>query len=894
MPAFAPLRIPTVEESLLTRSTRLLVLTAFVAVSLLILTAWLGWRYVLHVYAKRLSEAIAQEYQERLENDEALWQRAAQRLRTEINLMRLDREPNRERQGARLRAFFTAQGEYRDFDAILIADEQGVPLYSLGCPLRLQHWLDEWQVEGQADRQTLVRGFCSDRENFYVLVYTRLWLGPGEQAYALFAAALDNTYLKHLARRGDQVFLIHEGDINALSPDQEGLMNDQSQPWGSGRVTASLKLRPLDDETSLQLIIRRPFDPLVSNTSVALFILFIGLAFTILIWQGLGSSLRASLDRLVALSQGVATFAIGFRRDSIWPRQLAFIRERPDEIAQLGELVDALMQEAESRQREQLAYCQTLSLLDEAVIELDAHGRIQQASDAWHRVTGLTLQGIGQRLEDYLHPEDRPLLQELIGALLRGERSQATARLRLIPRGEERWLEIRLACVPEGGQLRGILRDITQIYRQEQRIAHLALHDALTGLPNRVLLEDRLKVAIRMANRSGHKVALGFIDLDHFKDINDNLGHGIGDALLVALAQRLKEGLRSGDTLARWGGDEFVVLLPDLPDLAAAQEVAAKLRRAIESPLIVEGTAFHVTFSAGFTLYPDHAETAEVLLTHADRAMFDAEAQGRNAIQFFSALPSQRPRKEEVYIQQRLISAIRTRRILNHYQPLVDAHTHRIHNVEALARWFEPDLGWISPATFIPMAENLGLIGELGEQVWHTALHDCQRLAAHGIKMAINLSRRQLAIPFFSEKLLEDIAAHGIAPEHIILEITESLIGEWGQVCQCLRELHAAGFRLALDDFGTGYSSLSQLHELPIHELKIDRSFICRVHTAQGSRLIQSIVSVASALGLKTVAEGVEDAQTARLLAELGVDRLQGFYFGRPQGIEEFILSLNG
>lgn len=896
MPAMSASETPKslpVAESLLGRTNRLLVQTALLAAGLVITTAWLGWKYTLDAYTKRLSEAIEQEYRERLEADRASWHRAAQRLSAEIAFMRLDLEDNRERKGARLRAFFTVQGEYRDFTAILIADGQGVPLYNAGCLSKLQPWLDDWQTGHHADGEGVgVWGIGHDSGTLYALIYTRIWLGPGDKGYGLFAAALDNSYLKHLARRGDKLFLVHDIDDASL-PLAESPAEGRSQRGETAWVSAHLPLEPLADNIPPYLIIQRPFDPLLSTTAVTLFALLAVLAFTALIWHGLGGSLRSYLGRLLSLSEGVATFALRFQRDPLWSNQLAFIRQRPDELAQLGELVDSLMDEAESRQREQLAYSQTLSLLDEAVIELDEHGNLIQVTDAWHTVTGLSSKGIGQGLAEYIHPQDLPLLQGLIGTLVRGERSQATARLRLNPQvNSERWLEIRLARTPENGQLRGVLRDVTQTYLQEQRIAHLALHDSLTGLPNRVLLEDRLKIAIRMAKRSGHKVALGFIDLDHFKDINDNLGHGMGDALLVALAQRLREHLREGDTLARWGGDEFVVLLPEIPDLAAAQEVAAKLRRAIESPLIVEGMEFNLTFSAGFALYPDHAKEGELLLAQADRAMFDAKAQGRNAVQFFSALSSKRPRKEEVYIQQRLVSAVRARRILNHYQPLVDAQTHRILGVEALARWFEPDLGWISPATFVPMAENLGLIRELGEQVWHTALHDCQRFEDQEIGVAINLSRRQLTTPFFTEKLLEDIQAHGIRAERITLEITESMAVDCGQICKRLHELRAAGFRLALDDFGTGYSSLSQLHELPIHEIKIDRSFVCRLHTAQGSRMIQSIVSVASALDLTTVAEGVEDEQTARLLAEMGVDVLQGWYFGRPEGIQDLLARL--
>ncbi|MBU1664128.1 MAG: EAL domain-containing protein, partial [Gammaproteobacteria bacterium] len=435
--------------------------------------------------------------------------------------------------------------------------------------------------------------------------------------------------------------------------------------------------------------------------------------------------------------------------------------------------------------------------------------------------------------------------------------------------------------------LRGVLRDITQRYLQERRITHMALHDALTGLPNRVLLEDRMKVAMRQAERSQRKVALGFIDLDHFKHVNDSLGHKMGDQLLIALSQRLRYHLRSGDTLARWGGDEFVVLLPDMPSIEAIREVAEKLREATGAALSVEESEFNLTFSAGFTVFPDDADSGELLLAHADRAMFYAKAQGRNNLQFFADMAHKGLGKKEIYIQQRLAAAIRDKRITNHYQPLVDARSGRVNGVETLARWYEPDMGWISPATFIPMAENLGLIRDLGEQVWLQALHDMQSWEEYDLMLSVNLSKRQLFMPYFTEKLLEDVQAHGLEPGRVTLEITESIaLLDVEYAAERLKELGDAGFRLSIDDFGTGYSSLSQLHDLPVNELKIDIAFVRRIQQPQGARLIQTIVGMADTLELATVAEGVEDEAVAERLKGMGVGILQGWHLGRPMPAE--------
>ncbi len=230
---------------------------------------------------------------------------------------------------------------------------------------------------------------------------------------------------------------------------------------------------------------------------------------------------------------------------------------------------------------------------------------------------------------------------------------------------------------------------------------------------------------------------------------------------------------------------------------------------------------------------------------------------------------------------------MRDKRILAHYQPIVEARSGAVRGVEALARWFDPELGSISPATFIPMAENLGLIRPLGELVWHQSLHDIKNWKGHGLQLSVNLSKRQLFLPYFTDKLLEDVEAHGLTPQQITLEITESVaMLDVEHAAECLRSLSDAGFRLAIDDFGTGYSPLSQLYAMPVHELKIDVAFVRRIRDPQGARLLRAIVDIAASLGLETVAEGVEDAATARLLGEMGVDLLQGWHYAHPMPAE--------
>lgn len=565
-------------------------------------------------------------------------------------------------------------------------------------------------------------------------------------------------------------------------------------------------------------------------------------------------------------------------------------------VRQPFEALHAALHKEKTRAAEQHAFVRTLDLLEEAVIELDTRGRIASANSGWWLLIGTAPQ-TEVSLMEHLHEEDRSAFELHLISLMTGKKDEFRGRYRFqTPARPEQWLECRFVVErDEAGEItgaRGVLRDITKSYLQERHITYMALHDALTGLPNRVLLEDRIKQAIQQAARNGNRVGVCFIDLDHFKNINDAYGHKAGDALLLTLSQLLKGCLREGDTLARWGGDEFVVLLPDLHSADAVRQVAQKMVEAMRQTVMLEGLSINATFSMGIAVYPDDEGDGDIdsLLAQADRAMFYAKSQGRNNFQLFADMSSKGLGKKELYIQTRLAQAIREKRIAVWFQPLVAAQPltdgrSRLLGVEALARWHDADLGWISPGSFIPMAENLGLIGELGLLVRRRAFEQFRlwRQTHPALTLSINISKRQLFATDFMSTLLADVEEYRLDPRSLVLEITESVAlmdVEFAE--ERLRQLARAGFTLAIDDFGTGYASLSQLHELPIGELKIDISFVRRVHSEEGLRMTQGIVSMAQALRLRTVAEGVEDEATARVLRELGVDLLQGYHFGRP------------
>jgi diguanylate cyclase (GGDEF)-like protein/PAS domain S-box-containing protein len=621
------------------------------------------------------------------------------------------------------------------------------------------------------------------------------------------------------------------------------------------------------------------------------------LMFSLLLFLILGRWLRGLGGRLDALGQAVIKFQLDPAK-TVSPEVRELTRNVEtgviDQVSLLAQELGFLMESASMRDEEQRAYLQTLDLLQDAVIEFTPQGKLLRATEAWNMLTGLDdIQSC--EIENCVHPDDVAEVHEQIAALILNQKQQVSFRFRIVRQGEAQlhyWVEGRFASIKSNEQItsiRGVVRDITNTYRQERQISHMALHDALTNLPNRVLLEDRMGTAISRAARSGKRVALGFIDLDHFKQVNDNFGHKVGDLLLKQVTERLSSAIRSSDTLSRWGGDEFVILCPDLSSLSDARDLTNKLSALTSQNIIIEGTEFPLLFSAGFAVYPDDAGNSEMLMAQADRAMFYAKAQGRNNIQFFNAISGKESGRQSFYIQSRLSNAISNNEIKAWLQPLVSASSCKVIGAEVLARWHEQDQGWIPPDVFIPMAESLGMIDRLGQSVWQQALHAIT-LLPEDHRLSVNLSKRQLFSETIVEQFKKDVSHANISPGRIMLEITESIaLSDVNLSRERIQELSQQGFGIAVDDFGVGYSSLSQLHEIPANELKLDMSFVRRIHEKSGHSMLSAIVSIAKSLNMETVAEGVEDAATAEKLREMGVDVLQGYYFAKPMPIDEYI-----
>ena len=432
----------------------------------------------------------------------------------------------------------------------------------------------------------------------------------------------------------------------------------------------------------------------------------------------------------------------------------------------------------------------------------------------------------------------------------------------------------------QGGMAVAFVRDISEVRRLEAQMHFQATHDTLTGLVNRWQFGQRLEQAIAESVRSGQSFALLLLDLDDFKAVNDGYGHAAGDRVLLEVARRLKGALRVGDTLARLGGDEFTVLLPQVTDTHAVEQMAAKLLDALCQPYPMHGFALDSGASLGIAVYPKDAEDATTLLRYADMAMYHAKESGRARYAFYA--PSLGTRMaEKLQLHERLKMALAYGGLRLYYQPQVEVSTGRVLAVEALLRWNDPQLGEVPPDRFIPVAEATGLILAVGAWVLDTACQQIAAWAAAGmpLRVAVNLSAQQLRQTDLVEQIERSLALHGARPELLEIEVTESeAMADPVQARHVLSRLQALGISIALDDFGTGHSSLAYLKQLPVSRIKIDREFVRPLlRSSEDATLVRAIIVLAQTLGLHVVAEGVESSEQLKLLAQQGCDSYQGW-----------------
>jgi diguanylate cyclase (GGDEF)-like protein/PAS domain S-box-containing protein len=458
------------------------------------------------------------------------------------------------------------------------------------------------------------------------------------------------------------------------------------------------------------------------------------------------------------------------------------------------------------------------------------------------------------------------------------------------PDGRETWaLTTKLPLRGRDGQIigtMGISHNITSQKEAEGRVRHLTLHDALTGLPNRLLLEDRLAQAVASSKRRGDTLAVFSINLDRFKNVNDSLGHQAGDRVLEAIAERLKSFTRASDTIARSGGDEFVLACSGISDSAQIDTIATKVASIFSTPFLVDQEQTHLTASIGIAQFPENGETPEALLQASNAAMYEAKKKGRGRVNAYSAALTAETRRQNE-LEADLLEAFSRDEFVIHYQPFIDSRSGQITGMEALLRWKHPRLGLIPPDRFIPQLEELGKMNEVGGWVLRTACgqtKEWNRRYHPPVRVAVNVSSQQ----FYEGNIIDAVESalrnSQLEAEYLELELTESrILDDSEATLAIMRHLKQIGVSLSLDDFGTGWSSLSYLRRFPLDRIKVDRSFVRDIATQPDARaMVKSILALSQGLGLSNIAEGVETIEQRDLLRGLGCPEMQGYYFSRP------------
>lgn len=438
------------------------------------------------------------------------------------------------------------------------------------------------------------------------------------------------------------------------------------------------------------------------------------------------------------------------------------------------------------------------------------------------------------------------------------------------------------------GRIRSILavvRDISERTHAESQVHYLAHYDLLTGLPNRALFRDRLLQAMAQAKRSDTLITVMFLDIDDFKDVNDTLGHAVGDQLLKEIAQRIRSCMREYDTVARFGGDEFGIIQTGVQTVEGSADLAERILALLGEPFHIDGHEIHSGASVGMTIYPFDDAQADGLLKNADMAMYKAKREGRNRFQFYVAELNDMVQRRAT-LERDLRTALQRKQFRLNYQPQLDLATGRIVGVEALLRWRHPDRGEVSPAEFIPVAESSGLIMPIGDWVLHTACREARAWQDAGlppVRVAVNLSAVQFRHRNLLDTITSALADSGLEPCWLEVELTESLImRDVRATIDTLRHLHALGVQIAVDDFGTGYSSLSYLTRFPVSKIKLDQSFVRDVDKRDGAAIARTVIALGHSLNMKVMAEGVETASQLHFLREHACNEVQGYYFSHP------------
>jgi diguanylate cyclase (GGDEF)-like protein/PAS domain S-box-containing protein len=530
---------------------------------------------------------------------------------------------------------------------------------------------------------------------------------------------------------------------------------------------------------------------------------------------------------------------------------------------------------------------------DEAIVSSGPGGQVEIWNHAAQELFGWSeKEAVGNQVAMLVPHERQVEAQDLMARAWAGEVLARVETVRVCKHGSR--VEVSVTFTPlhdRWGQVTGVsqlVRDITQQKASERALAYQAMHDHLTGLPNRSLLEDRMAHALERCRREGQDIGVIFFDVDHFKTVNDTAGHEVGDKLLRAVASRLRQSVRSMDTVARMGGDEFVVLCEDITDDAQLDTIVSHIMRTFSEPVMLPDRQLWVGVSAGVVKGGPSASVAQ-LLSQADAAMYQAKERARGSVGHYD--PKTRPDLERRAEGSRLLRlALEAHQLVPYYQPIIDLHSGLLVGAEALVRWEDPVRGVVEAKDFIPLAEQLGLVGEISDLVLAEAAHHIKDWVqiAPSLRIAVNISPLQLRGPGLLN-CIKTLLDEGVKPSSMILEVTESaLLDDTATTTSVLTELREAGFGIAIDDFGTGYSSLAYLKQLPATGIKVDRTFTSQLPDPHDLSVVMAILAIADTYGLEVVAEGIESPLQAEVLKELGCQHGQGYHFARPMPAADF------
>lgn len=528
---------------------------------------------------------------------------------------------------------------------------------------------------------------------------------------------------------------------------------------------------------------------------------------------------------------------------------------------------------------------------------IDREGNFEYISPSHEELLGFSLHDMeSSKMYDFVHEEDRARLLKEIDLLADRRKSSSQLEFRVRHKRDRYfYVDTKLNLMMDGTgptneKLSLVMRDITERKRAEQSIYHLAYHDSLTDVPNRRLFMKNLRRKI-MNTAEQTAFAVMFIDIDHFKNINDSLGHDSGDVILIEMANRIRKELRETDMLARLGGDEFTVILTDVKTKEDVERIAQNIQNQVREPIMMGDQALFVTLSMGISCYPENGTTADELLKRADTALYTVKRKGRNGYALF------RPAMEEQSLERMLLEnelqkALHKQQFRLDYQPKLNFYTNEMIGVEALVRWIHPELGRIAPNKFIPMAEETGLIIELGEWVLRTVCRQNKQWQEKGyppLLASVNVSVRQLDDIDFVDKVTQILHETGLDPKWLELEVTESVFADNERASKVLQEIRELGVQISIDDFGTGYSSFSYIKHLPVDTLKVDASFIEDIAQNQQSKaIVKAVLTMAQTLGLNVIAEGIETKEQMATLRQDGCKLGQGYYFSKPLSNVDF------